>query len=210
MKTKIRLLLIFIFINGLFPLSVFSIVRVEKTVFQNDTLKLIHGVGNTRECGVNIIKSPIHSMFSKITIDDNLMEVTYNYKPQNNYIGLDTVVLLRGCYVNGDAGKIVADTIEYSIHVLASVTSVPTIETVSINFFPNPIENHLRVEFNEFSRMNKYQLRLSSISSVVLWTTEITQQSFDIDMSTYPPGVYFIQLFDNENSLVINKKIIKK
>ncbi len=92
----------------------------------------------------------------------------------------------------------------------SSASTVPTIETVSINFFPNPIENHLRVVLNEFSRMNKYQLRLSTISSVVLWTTEIIQQSFDIDMSTYPPGVYFIQLFDNENSLVINKKIIKK
>jgi Secretion system C-terminal sorting domain len=96
----------------------------------------------------------------------------------------------------------------YKLHSPAS--QVPTIEKVSINFFPNPIENHLRVEFNELSKMNKYQLRLSTISSVVLWTTEITQQSSDIDMSAYPAGVYFIQLFDNENSLVINKKIIKK
>jgi Secretion system C-terminal sorting domain len=96
----------------------------------------------------------------------------------------------------------------YKLHSPAS--QVPTIEKVSISFFPNPIENHLRVEFNELSKMNKYQLRLSTISSVVLWTSVINQQSSDIDMSAYPAGVYFIQLFDNENSMVINRKIIKK
>ena len=210
MKSKIVLLLISLFINGIVPLSVFSIVRVEKTVFQNDTLKLIHYVGNTRECGIRIIKSPTHSMYSKITIDDNLREVTYSYKPQNNYTGLDTVVLLRGCYVNGDAGKIVADTIEYSIHVLASITTVTPIENVHLKCFPNPVMNNLRLELSQIACMNQYQVRLSNTSSIVLWSGAINQQMTDIDMSTYPPSVYFIQLFDNENSLVINKKIIKK
>lgn len=174
--------------------------------YLGDTLK-ISGTIEVNCCGTHmaIVNRKNDSIFVETLDTGSLCWCTcpYLFEIKLPHASNDSILKV----INGNSHNINNFDI-YKLHSPAS--SVSTIEKVTFNCFPNPIENHLRVEFNEFSRMNKYQLRLSTISSVVLWTTVINQQSSDIDMSTYPPGVYFIQLFDIENSLVINKKIIKK
>lgn len=228
MKSKIGLLLFFMtltsFVSGQDTISYLTskclsmkLTTSQKSKVQNidstkinfeylgDTLK-ISGKIEVNCCGTHlaIINRKNDSIFVE-TLDTGSLcwcMCPYLFEIKVPHASNDSILK----FINGNSHK----TNNFDIYKInSSASSVPTIENVTISCFPNPVENQLRIQINELSRVNEYHLRLSTISSVVLYTTEIIQQSSDIDMSTYPPGVYFIQISDKIGNTIKMEKIIK-
>ena len=95
----------------------------------------------------------------------------------------------------------------YSNGIYTEVESVS--QPTSIRIFPVPTRDYLTVECEEFSHEDTYFLNISNTASVVLSTTAINQKTSMIDLSTYPAGMYFIQITDRIGNILKIEKIIK-
>ncbi len=81
-------------------------------------------------------------------------------------------------------------------------------DMLAIALFPNPVENILNIHLDgSFSR----KLSLVELSGGVLQTVEIVegQKEYQLDVSNYPSGIYFIQMQNDGEMLKSEKLIIK-
>ena len=89
----------------------------DTTIAKNQPFRLEFKVPNIRECGVKIHQDAKHASKSTVSIDQNTRIVVYEYQPKSDYVGKDTFVLVKGCFVNGDMSSIVADTLTYNVTI---------------------------------------------------------------------------------------------
>ncbi len=84
--------------------------------------------------------------------------------------------------------------------------SDPSDELASNMFYlyPNPANSILTVEF---ARPQWYSIELASLNGHVIYSTSLDGTSIQIDLSSFPKGVYFITI--RSESFVTTKKIIK-
>lgn len=73
----------------------------------------------------------------------------------------------------------------------------------SIRIFPNPSKGEFFITLNS---SDKYLLNIYNVSGELVFKQTIFSGSQKIDISTYPKGMYLLQLSDGEN--VLNKKIV--
>ncbi len=98
--------------------SVQAIDYIDMTIYTNDSLLIKFELPNTFECGINIINEPDHALISEILIESDINTVTYKYLSEIDYIGSDTLILIKGCMVEGNPENIIADTIEYRLEII--------------------------------------------------------------------------------------------
>lgn len=77
-----------------------------------------------------------------------------------------------------------------------------------IKIYPNPTKDNLWIECEDYTNMNNYQIKIVTISGSTLWSSYISQQKYNIDISNYSKGLYFIEIYDNTDSKIITKKIV--
>ena len=111
-------------------------------------------------------------------------------------------------------------TINDTITTLISVTDTLIINTTvtgltppnnlnTIKVFPNPANDHITINYGNFASMSGYTLKITNNLGQVVFTTPINQQSSYIDLSTWTGnGIYFVQIIDNLNNTVENRKIV--
>ena len=80
----------------------------------------------------------------------------------------------------------------------------------SIKVYPNPSRDHVIIDCgSNFNTLNGYSMRIENSSGQTVFTTIITQQSYNIDLTTWTGnGVYFVYLIDNLSHIVSVKKIV--
>jgi len=91
------------------------------------------------------------------------------------------------------------------IYVKDTTTLISSEIFQSINIYPNPVAEELAIEIPK----NIFDVNLSIYSSVgeIKYKAEVSQNKTIIDISKYQPGIYFIHIKNQNNS--ITTKIIK-
>jgi hypothetical protein len=91
----------------------------------------------------------------------------------------------------------------------ANVGISPLININSIKIFPNPANDHITINFGNYSSMSGYTLKIANSLGTQVYTTPINQQSSYIDLNNFGGmGTYFVTLIDSQSNIVVIRKII--
>jgi hypothetical protein len=91
--------------------------------------------------------------------------------------------------------------------VALSVNPIPEKSTSSVHVYPVPVIEEMNVSFS--SSIVPTKVAVYSLNGAELYSSKIqSTDGFEIDMSKFISGVYFIKLFSDSG--VTTKKIIKK
>jgi hypothetical protein len=81
----------------------------------------------------------------------------------------------------------------------------------TIKIFPNPAKDYITIDFGDFESMSAYLLKITSITGQIICFTPIYQQKTQLDLSTWlGEGIYFFQILDTKNNVIVTKKIVLK
>jgi len=154
------------------------------------------------------------------TADFEQIEQPYNSNmPNNNYqdvtIALpdygDTEIYIGfQCYSDADQYAMLIDDVE-----VVDVTTVSTENTITPEAFktyPNPVSDELTLDFNFDETIENLQVNLVDLTGKMLYTTTIdnyTAGNFNINVSDYPSGVYFLNVQADEQ-MTTQKVVVSK
>ncbi len=79
--------------------------------------------------------------------------------------------------------------------------------TVNFALYPNPAKNNLNIEFPPNSN-NSQVLCFYDLLGNVLYQTRFTENHYSLDVSSYPAGIYFVELRDEQNGNIGRKKVL--
>jgi hypothetical protein len=79
----------------------------------------------------------------------------------------------------------------------------------TIKIFPNPTNDHITIDFGNFSSLSGYQLKIINSLSQQVFQTNITQQSNYLNLTNWGGnGLYFVQIIDTQGNIVDIRKIV--
>jgi hypothetical protein len=94
------------------------------------------------------------------------------------------------------------------INATLSGVSAPN-NTNRLLIYPNPAKDHITIDYGVFSRMNGYTLKIVNTLGQTVFSSLINQQSSYINLSTWTgKGMYNVQIFDTQNNMIENRKIV--
>ena len=105
----------------------------------------------------------------------------------------------------------VSVTVTDTLVINANFTSFnPVTYANTIKVFPNPTKDKITIDCgSNYNTLNGYTIKITNSMSQVVYSSNITQQSATIDLSTWTGrGVYFVHLVDGNGSTVDIKKIV--
>lgn len=103
------------------------------------------------------------------------------------------IVTLNGCSSGG------SNVIE-----LFNVSVNPGLLKAAVNLYPNPVKDKLSIELNGISK--KVNLKILDATGVEIDQDKFTEH-YVLDTSSYPPGVYFIQI--RSGNAVSSYRVVK-
>lgn len=81
--------------------------------------------------------------------------------------------------------------------------------TNRIKIYPNPTNDIVYINTGEFNTMNEYTIRIVNSLGSLVFENLCIQQEFQINISTFGTiGLYYIQIYDDNNQLIDTRKII--
>ncbi|MFT5822279.1 MAG: hypothetical protein ACI8ZM_003535 [Crocinitomix sp.] len=83
---------------------------------------------------------------------------------------------------------------------------------IELTVFPNPTSDIFSVQLNDGALINNFDVRIYSMSQGLVSVSNFSDRnanSFQIDISDFAPGVYFIEVIDTENDKTYTSKVIK-
>ncbi|MFY0672879.1 MAG: T9SS type A sorting domain-containing protein [Bacteroidia bacterium] len=104
-----------------------------------------------------------------------------------------------------NSGTLTADFFILSFQNKVS-SSIKLAENVDLDIYPNPIEDMVNINLQNFN--HKVTCELIDINGSTLHSEQITGGISQIDLSSYPKGVYFISV-SNETFMHTEKLIVK-
>jgi len=79
----------------------------------------------------------------------------------------------------------------------------------TIKVFPNPTNDHITINYGNFSVMNGYQLKIENSLGQQVFQTDITQQSDYLNLSSWGGnGLYFVHIIDPQGNTIDIRKIV--
>lgn len=100
----------------------------------------------------------------------------------------------------------VTDTLIIDV-LLTGVQPPDDINTLKV--YPNPAKDYLIINTGNYSEMTDYSIKIVNELGAVVFETEVTQPSYEINLSTWTgKGLYVLQVLDNNNTIKAVKKII--
>ena len=101
---------------------------------------------------------------------------------------------MMGQFVVVDAGTNVASTLQ---------------ESTDFNVFPNPTKNRIYFTYAN-PLMQVYYVTITNAIGRTICMLPRPQLAGGIDVSTFAPGVYFVQLTDEKTKTVTTRKFVKE
>jgi hypothetical protein len=118
----------------------------------------------------------------------------------------DTITTNTTIYDTVEVYISVTDTLIINT-VLSGISSPDNLNTLKV--YPNPANDHITIDYGNYSAMNNYTLKIISSIGQTVFTTPINQQTSYIDLSTWTGnGIYHVQLIDQQDNIVENRKIV--
>jgi|TARA_B110000305_G_scaffold217884_1_gene257587 hypothetical protein len=89
---------------------------------------------------------------------------------------------------------------------VGSTFSVNDLKPTSISVYPNPSNDliNIKLDDNQLSKIELYD-----ITGKLLFKKNLKANNYVLNIANYPSGIYLLKIF-NQNSMFINKKVIKK
>ena len=112
---------------------------------------------------------------------------THSYLTAGKYI---TQLIAHKCGISDTIFQTIDITIPNGVNEIN--------QTNNINMYPNPTTTFLNVKYDF---LNKTTYQIVNITGQEVQTGTINNSNKQIDVSTLSEGIYFLQLFDNNNSL---------
>jgi hypothetical protein len=81
-------------------------------------------------------------------------------------------------------------------------------QEINLIVYPNPVKWELILEFTT-PEIKNWEYMLSDVSGKLMGKKKIETQLENIDVSFYPPGIYFLKVFEKEKSPSQTFKILK-
>lgn len=107
------------------------------------------------------------------------------------------------------------DTIFVSVtDTLFINTTITNVNQLAVNnvikVFPNPASTQLTIDYGNFQDLSGYTLIIvNSLGQTVFLETDISQQTTNIELSTWTGnGLYILKLLDQQNNIIENRKIV--
>lgn len=144
-----------------------------------------------------------------ITTYDTLTIVDTNYVTitDTNYVTFnDTLTIIDTNIINFYDTTFVSVNDTLIISVFSSVNPNSLINTIKV--YPNPVTEFILIDNGNFQNMLGYKYEISSGNGQLLHNSTVNSTLTSIDASNWPPGIYFLNIYDNFNSLIEVKKII--
>ncbi len=114
----------------------------------------------------------------------------------------------------------VYDTITYYDTVLITVTDTliidvtltgitPPNNTNTIKVYPNPANDVVIIDNGDFSTLTNYTIKIVNDLGQQIFNSIANTQQFQIPVSTFgAEGLYYIEIFDNNNTLLETRKLV--
>ena len=81
----------------------------------------------------------------------------------------------------------------------------------TIKIFPNPTNDHITIDYGNFSSLNGYQLRITNSLGQQMYQTLINQQSNYVGISSWTGnGLFFVYIIDPQGNTIDIKKIVRR
>jgi hypothetical protein len=75
--------------------------------------------------------------------------------------------------------------------------------------YPNPAMDHITIDYGVFSKMSGYTMKITNTLGQTVFSSPINQQSSFINLSSWTgKGMYNVQIFDTQNNMIENRKIV--
>jgi hypothetical protein len=84
--------------------------------------------------------------------------------------------------------------------------------SIDLQIYPNPTTDRFNIQLSEDQILNDFTVKIYSMSQGLVYVNQFTDRntnSFQIDISEFSKGIYFVELMDVENEKVYSGKIIK-
>jgi hypothetical protein len=79
----------------------------------------------------------------------------------------------------------------------------------TIKIYPNPAKTHIFINTGDYDLMNGYQIRIDNSLGQTVFSNNINQQEFYINLSDWTgPGLYLVYIIDTNSNVIEVKKII--
>jgi hypothetical protein len=101
-------------------------------------------------------------------------------------------------------------TVTDTLIINATITALnPPSNSNTIKVFPNPTNDHITIDYGNFSLMNGYQLKIENSLGQQVFQTNITQQSDYLNLTTWGGnGLYFVHIIDPQGNTIDIRKIV--
>jgi hypothetical protein len=79
----------------------------------------------------------------------------------------------------------------------------------TIKIFPNPTNDHITINYGNFTSLNGYQLKIINSLGQQVFQTNVVQQSDYLNLTTWGGnGLYFLQIIDSQGNIIDIRKIV--
>jgi hypothetical protein len=101
-------------------------------------------------------------------------------------------------------------TVTDTLLINTNLTGVnPPNHVNTIKIFPNPANDHITINYGNYSSMSGYQLKIENSLGQQVFLTNITQQSDYLNLSTWGGnGMYFVHLINPQGNTIDIRKIV--
>ena len=178
-----------------------------------DTVKLINAVGcdSIVTLSLTIYPNPIPTIIKTGNVLSTQSYNSYQWLLNGvNIIGATTQSYTVA--VSGNYQVAVTDTNNCSgassIGAVI-VSAVNNLKGQQLKIYPNPAKDHITIDYGVFGRMSGYNLKILNTLGQIVFSIPINQQTSYINLSTWTgKGMYLVQLFNPQNNLLENQKIV--
>jgi hypothetical protein len=101
-------------------------------------------------------------------------------------------------------------TVTDTLLINMGITSFnPVTYNNTIKIFPNPSNDHITIDYGNFTILNGYQIKIINSLSQNVFQTNVTQQIDYLNLSSWGGnGLYFVQIIDQQGNIIDIKKIV--
>ncbi|MFY8161766.1 MAG: hypothetical protein ACOVNU_10590, partial [Candidatus Kapaibacteriota bacterium] len=198
------------------------ILPENKTQLDKNDLKLIwnyEGLNNTMTLdNYRIIISNVDNFENVILKINNVLNNEFDLSQSDLETGVRYFWKVQAVVDNHSS--LWSEAYTFTINNNTSIEENLITETLNFTFYPNPTYSKINVynlgifenDIINIKFANNYNIKIENMIGQIINNFEYFGNIYDleIDMTKIPKGVYFITIFDNNNSLLTKGKVIKE
>lgn len=188
------------------------ILPLGNGIISGNIAKVVLG-GTQAEKGVKVYLLKNDSSIITMAYSDSMGNFSFSDLPYGTYVLYPEITGVQTLpkHIILNSGGASEEGINFILHLNTISTPLKSIKSQEIEcrVFPNPVSDMLNI--NLYSTGNNFQtIYITNVVGTIIYTTDVDsneKNSFQINVSTYDRGVYFI-IFTSDK-IVLTKKFIK-